>query len=336
MFMKKFLYRIILFLITISLLLGLYLVFIIIYPEYVNTEYYRFVTPRAHSLILGTSRAAVGIQPDIINRKIYDGKPILTNHAFSIVASKYGPLYFKELKQKIDTSKTNIESIFVLSVDPWVLSEDSTNFPTKEEDLWENNNPIPVGKLKRVDINPNFEYLWNYWGNRFLPFKECFKHLINYSDIWTLESNGWVNIDVPMDSATINRRIKDGIDSYKENKMVYNPVRFKYLRITIEYLSKYGHVYLVRIPITKPMYELETKKFPDFDLYMDTLVADYKVKYINMFHQTSGYDFVDHHHMAKNSALFFSEELADSIEKDLISSRNCSKVSDLKMPRSKP
>jgi hypothetical protein len=102
---------------------------------------------------------------------------------------------------------------------------------------------------------------------------------------------------------------------------MYNPIRFKYLRITIEFLSKYGHVCLVRIPISKPMYEFENKKFPDFDLYMDTLVTDYNVKYFNMFHRSSGYEFVDQHHMAKNSAISFSAELADSIRKDLESSR---------------
>ncbi len=314
--MKSFLYKVVIFILSITLVIGAYIVLIIFHPEYIDMYYRRFTTPRAHSLVIGTSRAGVGIQPDIINKKIFQGNPVLYNHAFALGMSNYGPLYLKEIKQKIDTSECDFENIFIVSVDPWGLSEGTDNM-NKPEDLWENKNPIAVGNLKRSDINPNLEYLYKFWGNRFSPFKEIFKQTIDYSNVWTLENNGWVFINVPMDEKIVNDRIQQGIEGYKQKKLAYNDVRFQYLEETIKFLKRHGNVYMVRIPVTKPMYEYENEKFPDFENRMKIISEKYGVKFINMFHDTTDYKFVDVHHLFSTSAEKLTDELGDSILNDL-------------------
>ena len=68
-------------------------------------EYYlRFTTERQRSMILGGSRAAQGLHPDILNARAgadrFEGP--LYGFAFTIAHSPYGPAYLHAIVEKLD------------------------------------------------------------------------------------------------------------------------------------------------------------------------------------------------------------------------------------------
>ena len=66
---------------------------------YTDPFYIRFTTPKQQNLILGTSRAAQGIQPRFFKEMM--GVDIY-NYAFTIGQSPYGPVYLKSIKRKFN------------------------------------------------------------------------------------------------------------------------------------------------------------------------------------------------------------------------------------------
>ena len=63
-----------------------------------NTDpyYKRFTTPTNNSLILGVSKAAQGLQPQVFNNIL--NRKDLFNYSFTISSSPYGKLYLKYKK----------------------------------------------------------------------------------------------------------------------------------------------------------------------------------------------------------------------------------------------
>ena len=153
-----------------------------------DNYYIRFSTPKQESLILGTSRAAVGLNPDVFNT-VCDVN--MFNFAFTVTQSPYGKTYFNSIKNKI--RKANRAGVFILTIDPWSISSitenpnDSVNF--REVSLC-------LGNTENVNSNPNFEYLiknlgGNYWkilATKFVK-RAAFLH-----------ENGWLEISVAMDN----------------------------------------------------------------------------------------------------------------------------------------
>ena len=87
----------------------------------VDAFYGRFASPPAGSLVLGTSRAAQGIQPAVLAARLggrFDG-PLL-NYAFTLTHSPYGPAYLASIRRKLRPEVRN--GLLILAVDPWSLS----------------------------------------------------------------------------------------------------------------------------------------------------------------------------------------------------------------------
>src|SRR4051812_33254984 len=74
--------------------------------------YLRFTTPPQPSLILGTSRAAQGLQPSVFNESnLAFAKPMF-NFSFANNISPYGPIYLNAIKKKVSTASKN--GLFIL------------------------------------------------------------------------------------------------------------------------------------------------------------------------------------------------------------------------------
>ena len=159
------------------------------HPAFVDEAYYKFTTPRASSLIIGTSRAAVGIVPYVINKRLFGGEKRIINHSFTFGTSNFGPRYLREIQNKLRFNHEHNE-VFIISVDPWSLSIDKKDKDDTNSFI-EIKNDVFVGGLRSSSVNPNVEYLRKYWINRFNPLIIIFKKIINHEGLWILREDGW-------------------------------------------------------------------------------------------------------------------------------------------------
>ncbi|HEY9115147.1 MAG TPA: hypothetical protein VIN10_10640, partial [Bacteroidales bacterium] len=166
--------------------------------------YLKFTTPRQHAFILGTSKSAQGLQPEIFNEIIYpENESHFYNYSFSVADSPYGPVYLESIKRKLDPSTKN--GIFVLTVDPWSISsmkEDTANgvYFGEEKGVLSN--------LRCVSMNPNIFYFLNSYQSSY------FQIILNSKTQKRefLKKDGWLEIRVPMDSASVLERTNVKLD----------------------------------------------------------------------------------------------------------------------------
>lgn len=310
--MKKFMTRCILYLFSVGALCLLYLFIIIKKPYLVDEYYFRFTTPQAASLCLGTSRAAQCINPDVINRSLNLGeKRSLINHSFTVGTSPYGPNYLSEIKKKTKPDSQN--GIFILCVDPRSLGADTSNREDKEELFIERDRF--VGNLQSSSVNPNLEYLHKYWFNRIVPFEKIFKKLMGYSNQQRLHRNGWLEISVAMDSESVAKRKRFTLARSKKNtkKVAFSDTRLKYLEKMISFLQNKGQVYLVRLPVSKEAALIERETFPQFDQRIQQIAKKFSCPYFNIHIHSGAYQTTDGAHLYKKAGNLVSQHICDSI-----------------------
>lgn len=309
--MKPFLYRILLYLILFGVLVSLYIILIYFRPDLVDAFYYRFTTPKSHSLVIGGSRAAQGIKPEVINKLICSDENKIINHAFALGPSSIGPNYLRELTKKID--KSSDKGLFIISLVPWLLTidssevDDSTRFYEVEKKLF-------VGNLKSSSSNPNFEYLTDHWVNKFEPFVRMFKYATGYEGISVLHADGWLEVTTDMDSIENQKRIKRSTEEYLTKKQKFSHIRFEYLEKIIRYCDTYGDVVIIRMPVTKGMAEIENTKFPEFDKMIQEIADKHGIPYFNYFGLSGQFLTVDTHHLYKKESERFTYLLCDSLQ----------------------
>ena len=257
-----------------------------------NTDpfYLRFTTKKQKNLILGTSRAAQGLQPQVFKSVL---KTNLFNYAFTETQSPYGKIYYQSIIKKHSKEKGGIA---VLTIDPWSVSSNCSN--PNDSTLFRENN-LCLHNTPFVNLNPNIFYLFNNLKGNYIniikpPTNKMYLH-----------KNGWLEINnVPMDNLSNLNRINRKIKTCKEIMLPstkFSSFRFNYLLKTINYLKKYGKVYLVRLPIHAKMMEIENKLSPNFynkikpaidqaDGYLDLTIYNKKFKYTdgNHLYKTSG------------------------------------------------
>ncbi|RCW20428.1 hypothetical protein [Marinilabilia salmonicolor] len=299
--MKRFLKKSIVFIVPIILTFIIYLGQA---DGYTDPFYIRFTTPKQDNLILGTSRAAQGLQPNIFKKIL---KKDIYNYAFTVAHSPFGPTYLNSIKKKL--SKKNQENIFIVTVDPWSISSttkepnDSLNF--REIKLCLGNTPI-------VNMKPNYWYILNNLNDNFD------KILNNQNSSMFLHENGWLEISIKMDSISVNQRINKKIEFYREQnlpKFKFSSLRLKYLKRTITFLNQYGKVFLVRLPVHEEMFKIEEKLMPDFDEKIKKIIP-LTEGYLNMIPQNNNYEFTDGNHLYKASGKMVSKEIAEWIKKN--------------------
>jgi len=119
--------------------------------------YPRIITPRQHSLVIGTSRAAQSVNPLILNECLEElYTPDLYNFAFHLDISSYNPYYVEAIRKKL-LPYDGQKHYFILAVDPWSF-DDGVVSP-------------PELSLRSVSSRPNLEFIVkNFTRSWFTPF----------------------------------------------------------------------------------------------------------------------------------------------------------------------
>ncbi|MFD2542040.1 hypothetical protein ACFSSB_06870 [Lacinutrix gracilariae] len=265
---------------------------------HVDAFYSRFTTPKQSSLVLGTSRAAQGIVPEVLNEEL--GRDDIFNYSFTVAHSSYGPVYLESIKKKI--VKNSNDCVYIVTVDPWSISadkEDQNNILKFIE------NGKCVETIWFVNSKPNVQYLlFNY--------NESYINLFNKNKKMFLHDDGWLEVNVKkMDSVRINERVK----FYKEEIMpnnTFSKVRFEYLLKTIQFLKKHGKVYLIRLPIHPKLMEVEMQYMANFNGYINEAI-NLSNDYFDMTKFNNEFDYTDGNHLYKESSKKVSKLIVNRI-----------------------
>ena len=264
----------------------------------VDAFYARFTSPLAGSLIVGTSRAAQGIRPDVISQQLAFEGPLL-NYAFTLTHSPYGPAYLASIRRKLRPETRN--GLFIVAVDPWSLAAASEQFPEANSF---------IGQLTQVSQNPNLPYLTRY------QTKPLYRLLLDYATATErLHPDGWLEVRIAADSATVRARTARKVLDYRRlmASQHLSPGRLQALRQTIELLRQHGRVYLVRLPVGPPLRQLEQEFQPDFAGQMQQLAHQQQVPYLD--YSAQPYATTDGNHLQRDAAVAFSRQLAADLQK---------------------
>jgi len=291
--MKRFIINTTIF---VTLILGSIYIVLSRANGYSDPYYLKFTTPKQNSLIIGTSKAAQGIVPDVVNEILNID---IYNYSFNMSVSPYGPKYLESIKRKL--SQKNKNGVFIVTVDCWSISSSCIN-PDDTLNFRENNSCI--GEMKNVDKNPNMQYLLKYmYGNY---YRILFK-----SSVSLLHENGWLEVTLNTDSVSVNRRTKSTLLEYENYLSIYkfSQIRFDYLIKTIEFLEENGDVYLVRLPITPKLMEIENQLNPNFNAQMQQ-ISKKAHGYLDLTPKNDLFNYTDGVHLNQNSGKLVTEEIS--------------------------
>ncbi len=257
--------------------------------------YLRFTTPKASSMIIGTSRAAQGIRPDVLDSTLNDaGWDVKTfNYAFAKGISNYGPAYLASVMRKLDRSRT--DGIFVLAVDPWCLDMrhgDGDGTGWSEDDK-------PVALVHSVAARPNLEYLFTVYNNPILTI--LFPSEQQRSDM-VLHENGWLEVRIDLSPRKVAWRTEEKLKEYRANAIgsSLSPFRMASLQAMIDSLAPYGTPMLVRLPVPAAMLAVEDGTMPHFDAVMERTARSQGIRYLNFTRLPDHWSYTDGNHLTAN------------------------------------
>ncbi|MBL4662632.1 MAG: hypothetical protein JKY22_03535 [Flavobacteriaceae bacterium] len=296
--MRKFLIHSVLFLVLVS---GS-ITFVFFQADgYTDPFYARFTTPKQSSLIIGTSKAAQGIRPDVLNKILPDS---IYNFAFTIAHSPFGPAYLNGVKCKL--SEVTKDGIFIVAVDTWSIS-DAHDDPN-DENLFDENRSF-LNNLTTVSSNPNIPYLLTYYKNGFAK-------IFDRDSVAFLHDDGWLEINIKVDPKTVDIRIQNKAASLEEkkNRFQLSETRLSYLYKTITYLKERGEVFVVSLPVHPKLTQIEMAVVPEFTELMNKLSRETYVPYLNLMEENEGYTYTDGVHLYRDSAKEVSERIGKWIK----------------------
>lgn len=266
----------------------------------VDAFYGRFASPPAGSLVLGTSRAAQGIQPAVLAARLggqFDG-PLL-NYAFTLTHSPYGPAYLASIRRKLRSEVRN--GLFILAVDPWSLSL------TGPEGVYPEDNSF-IGQLRQVSQSPNLAYLARY------QTKPLYRLPLDYATaVERLHPDGWLEVRISTAPAQVAARTARKVQDYRRLAATQHlsAGRLQALRQIIALLKPHGRVVLVRLPVGPALLQLEQAYRPDFDALMGRAATDFAVPYLD--YSAQPYATTDGNHLQRAASTAFSRRLAMDI-----------------------
>jgi hypothetical protein len=290
--MKKFILHIILFS---TIVFGTIFYILLLADGHSDSFYLKLTTPKKTNLIIGTSKAAQGIQPHILKETLHKD---FYNYAFAIYASPYGEVYLNSIKQKLD--KREKDNIFILTIDAWSIC---TNNEDPDNPLKFRENKSFLNDITNVCQNPNFKYLISY-------FEGEYNTILLKKSSTLLHDNGW--LEVSLDENGVKRRTKFTIKDYQEmiNYYHFSNTRFLYLLKTIDFLNQYGKVYLVRLPVHPDLMAIEETLMPKFNKTIQP-AKDKASGYLDLTLLNKDLKYTDGVHLNKSSG----EQVSDIIAK---------------------
>ncbi len=291
-----------------ALLLGALLLGPVVLRGRVDAFYGRFTSPPAGSLILGTSRAAQGLQPAVLAAGLgrqFD-RPLL-NYAFTLTHSPYGPAYLASIRRKLRPEVRN--GLFVVAVDPWSLSLTGPEGTYPEDQSF-------IGQLQQVSQNPNLPYLTRY------QTKPLYRLLLDYATATErLHPDGWLEVNIGTDSAQVAARTARKVQDYRllAASQHLSAGRLAALRQIIQLLKPHGRVVLVRLPVGHSLLRVEQAYQPDFDQLMRQTAADFSIPYLD--YSAAPYATTDGNHLQQAASAAFTRQLAGELQPLLSGSR---------------
>jgi hypothetical protein len=250
--------------------------------------FHKCSSPKQNSLIIGTSRASQALMPSVFK----DSLDIdILNFAFNGTTSPYSKVYSHAINEKLADNSS--KGTFILCVEPWSIGEllDSitgeTKFPEEKNIL---------NKLHFFNGYPNVEFIAkDYdqgWGN--IAYTRWRKN----SSI-TGHEDGWIEVMREIDSTEIVKRTKGKADGMRStlNNFRLSAERLDELKQLIAQLENRGEVYLVRLPVSSTIFEIEEQFYPAFDSLITSISNDYNAPYFNMQPLNEEMVFNDGHHI---------------------------------------
>jgi len=267
--------------------------------EFVDLFYGKFLRP-APSLILGSSRAAQGIDPSSMMEAGENNSTL--NFAFTNANSPYGPVYLEAIRHKL--SAANKDAVFILEVNPLLLSLNEKE--KNDTDTWREND-LTLDRQITFNEEPNYEYLLRNYR------QPLYKLALGYasSDFQTLHSNGWLEQRVSMESKEVAKRKERMLASYRDvfKKHRPSPQRMEWLAKTVGFLKQHGRVVLVRIPTSGEMADLEYAYWEDFSQDLQALSQKHDAEYFDLISQSDTAETIDGHHLSISAAKALSKRL---------------------------
>ena len=305
--MKQFLFKILLFSAPVFIVGS---ILFLLADGYSDPFYIRFTTRQQSSLILGTSRAAQGVQPQVLNAVL--GRHDLFNYSFTRGNSPYGPIYLNSIKKKLNPHAKN--GIFIITVDAWSLASDVKN--PNDSKVFEEVTSV-LAATKYVNTNPNISYLVSAYDQQYIKLLWKNKYVLGNKNMF-LHDDGWLELTVDMDPEIIREGTKSKALDYKTNVLPfykYSALRYQYLIETVQYLKQFGQVYLVRLPIDPQMMAIDNALVPDLDMLTQQISSRCHVPYLNLTPQNEQWQYIDGNHLYKDSGKEVSREIAEWILK---------------------
>jgi hypothetical protein len=267
--------------------------------------FHKCSSPKQHSLIIGTSRASQSLMPSVFKDSL--GIDIL-NFAFNGTTSPYSKVYTHAIEEKLGDNSA--KGTFILCVEPWsigVLRESitgETKYPEEKNIL---------SKLHFFNGYPNIEFIaQDYdkgWGN--IAYTRWRKN----SSI-TGHEDGWIEVMREIDSTEIVKRAKGKADGMRSSlpNFSFSADRMNELKQLIAQLRKRGEVFLVRLPVSKSIFEIEEELNPTFDSLITSISNTYNSYYFNMQPLHEEMIFNDGHHINREYAPKCSSIIASWIK----------------------
>ena len=251
--------------------------------------YLRFTSPKQASLIIGTSRAAQGLQPEVINNIL--GRNDIYNYAFTMAHSPYGSVYNESIKKKLGDGKNGV---FILAVDPWSFASLKEN---KNAEYKFRESKLALAKTDNVNLKFNIEYLVESYESQY------YNLMWNNNSSTFLHDDGWLEVTVKMSEKAVINRTKNKLKTYSKYLNTYQISSIRVLRFKelVQYLEKKGNVYIVRLPVSGKMMDLENKFCPEFNAVVNEINMELKLEYLDMTDRNNEFNYTDGNQLSKAS-----------------------------------
>lgn len=304
--MKKFVIKCVIFLLLFG---GIFIWMLSRYGGYADYFYVKFTTPKQHSMILGDSRSMQGILPSIVNRNLDNQfeKPVY-NYSFTLGQIAYGPAYLESIKRKLDPNTRN--GVFILNVSPWILTERELDDPQNNRYF---ESDMPPHNMQSVDRKPNLEYVYRNFS--YFHFKAIFR------GITQTHEDGWLEQQLPTDQSELKQWKIDLLQDFGQKAKTWKPSSYRMaaLNETVAYLSRYGKVYLVRMPVDAEVLAIEDDFWADFDAQVKSVSVKNRAPYFRF--GAGRFTTYDGNHLDNSETVRFTKVLCDSINKNRVWNR---------------
>lgn len=257
--------------------------------------YMKVASPRAQSLIIGTSRAGQGLQPGFFGKEMF-------NFGFSIIDSPYGATYHRAIRRKL---KKGGDAAFIVEVNPVALSDYEKTEPREDK--------ATLGRIFMVSGHPNLNYLLRCHEG---PMWKLALPSEPPEIPFVVHRDGWTELRDPRVPLQPEDRIAGTSEYYRKifNRARPSSDRLAWLEKTVRMLSGRGRALLVRLPVGEEMRAMETEYWPEFDAAIGEVAERTGVEYVNLIALSRDDWTVDGSHLNREAGARISALLAERLD----------------------